>query len=59
MHFKEYAHASLIFKGIATEPDIAGAFGQVGPGFLILRGVPPGLIVLALISLCLYISMAL
>jgi hypothetical protein len=43
MHFKEYAHASLIFKGIATEPEIAGVFGQVGTGFLILRAVPPGL----------------
>jgi hypothetical protein len=42
MHYKEYANASQIFKGIATEPDGGYGFEQVGPGFLILKAIPPG-----------------
>ncbi len=49
MHYKEYAHASQIFKGISTEPDSGDGFGQSGPGFLVLKAIPPGLFSLFLL----------
>ncbi len=43
MHYKEYAHASQIFKGVSTEPSMDDAMGQENEGFIILKSIPPGI----------------